>query len=202
VRSVTGRSLSRTLVVAAGLVLLSSAAPLAAAAGSSEPPLDLVARHAERLGLDDETQQAIARVAEASRARQEALFAEMREARRKLYALLDGGAEDREAVMEQAARLDALKAEAHRNRLDAILRIHALLTPAQRQELVRLREERGPRHRRGCAADLAALCPDAQPGPDAWRCLADRFEALSDTCRASLDRLAGDDPPRKPWRRR
>ncbi len=186
----------RGRLAAAGLALLVLGAPLAAAARSSGSPIDLVARHAQRLGLDDETQQAIARVAEESAARQEALWEEVRAARERLHALLVEGKEDRDAVMQEAARVDALKAEAHRDRLDAVLRIHALLTPAQRQELVRIHEEHGPRRRYGCEADLAALCPDAPPGPEALGCLADHFDALSEACRRSLGRLSGEGPPR------
>jgi hypothetical protein len=93
-------------------------------------------------------------------------------------------------------------ASLHRNRLDALLQIHALLSPAQREELVKIREEEwGGRRGRGCAADVDALCADAARGAPTLRCLAERFESLSPGCRRAVDRLGeewGGGPPPPP----
>ena len=98
-------------------------------------------------------------------------------------------------MLAAAGDVDRAMAALHRSRLEAILEIHALLSPAQREELVRIRaEERAWRRGGGCAADLDASCPDAAPGVAALRCLADHFDALSAACRGMLEHL-GDPRP-------
>jgi Spy/CpxP family protein refolding chaperone len=177
-----GRSI-RGLALAVALL-----APHAALARPSHDPGRFIAKHAERLGLSDETLAAIGRVLDASRARNEGLEDEARRTRAALRARLEAPSPDRAAVLEAASTVDAAMASLHRNRLEAILEIHALLTPAQREELVRIREERRAR-RRGCAADLASLCAEAEPGAATLRCLADRYDALADSCREAIERL-------------
>ena len=180
-----GRWIRGRLAVALFAALL---APHAASAGPPHDPGRFIARHAERLGLAPEKLAAIERVLDASRERNEALYAEADRTRDALRARLSEPSPDRAAVMAAASAVDAAMASLHRNRLEAILEIHALLTPAQREELVRIREEHGER-RRGCAADVASLCADVAPGADALRCLADRYASLSDGCRGTIERL-------------
>jgi Spy/CpxP family protein refolding chaperone len=175
------------------------AALLAPDGTAARPPHDpgrFIARHAERLGLSAETLTAIEGVLDASRERNEALEAEADRTRDALRDVLSGPSPDRAQVMAAAAQVDAAMANLHHNRLEAILAIHALLTPAQREELVKIREERGGRGRRGCADDVAAHCADAAPGAAALRCLAERYESLTEGCRATIERL-GEEPRRR-----
>jgi Spy/CpxP family protein refolding chaperone len=163
-------------------------APHAAWARPPHDPGRFIAKHAERLGLSDETLASIERVLAASRQRNEGLEDEARRARATLRERLEAPSPDRAAVLEAASAVDVAMASLHRNRLEALLEIHALLTPAQREELVRIREERGAR-RRGCAADVASHCAAAAPGEAALRCLADRYASLSESCRGTIERL-------------
>jgi Spy/CpxP family protein refolding chaperone len=174
-----------------GVALALLVASLAAPAGARPPggrggPGQFVARHAERLGLDADTQAAIERIVAESETREEALRGRIAAARERMRELLDAPDASRDAVMRQADELDALHAESHRNRLDAMLSIHEQLTPAQREALVRLRDEERPR-RRGpmgpCRAELREHCPDATDGPARLRCLADRWAELPEPCR-------------------
>lgn len=175
---------------AVAAIVLAGALP-ADARGRHHSPAEHIARHAERLGLDEATQAAIAEIATSSKAADEALEEQMRAARERMRELLSAPETDRDAVMAQADELDALYARMHRNRLEAVLRIHELLTPEQRAELVRIREQERPWKRgRGplgrCSGDLRAHCADAADGAAAFRCLADRWDALSEKCRDAV----------------
>jgi Spy/CpxP family protein refolding chaperone len=189
----SGRSIRRRIALAIFAALL---ATQAASARSPHDPGRFIARHAERLGLSAETLAAIEAVVDASQERNIALETEADRARDALRATLSGANPDRGQVMAAASAVDAAMASLHRNRLEALLQIHALLSPAQREELVRIREERGTR-RRGCAGDVAEHCADAAPGAAALRCLADRYDSLTDGCRKTVERL-GEEPR---WRR-
>jgi len=193
-------ALALAVVLAAGSAL----APGTAQARRG-PSADWVAEHAERLGLNEATLAAIGAIVEESNERRSALYDEIGAAYGRMHEMLGQPAPDRAAVMAVSAEIDALKAEARRNRLDAMLRIHELLTPAQREELVRIREEEhAEREKRGarCAPERAALCPDAAPGPALLRCLADRWEETATPCRESVERLGEERSWGKKYKRR
>jgi Spy/CpxP family protein refolding chaperone len=184
--------------LAIALALAGFLAPAADARGRHSPA-EHVARHAERLGLDAETQAALDAIVAESKAEGDALHHEMRAAREHMRALLSAPEIDHDAVRAQADALDELRARAHRNRLETVLRIHELLTPEQRQALVEIREQerpwgrgRGPLGR--CSSDLRTLCADAPEGPGALRCLADSWDRLSDSCRDAVARCRREDP--------
>jgi len=191
-------SWQRTRCTLLGVVALLGGA-LAAPPSLARPPEEpdgFVARHAERLGLDAETRDAIQDIAEATAARSDELERTARAARDRLREELSRPDAARDAVLATAGEVDRAMAALHRSRLEAILEIHALLTPTQREELVRIRSEERPwRRSGGCAADLDASCPDAAPGAAQLRCLADHFDGLSRGCRATLERLR--DAPRE-----
>jgi len=196
------RRLRGKLGFAIALALATALAP-PAEARPRRSPAEHVARHAEQIGLDAEAQAALAAIVEESEGQDRALHAEMRAARERMHELLAAPALDRAAVLAQAAALDALHAKAQRNRLETVLRIHELLTPAQRQALVEIRERerpwgrgRGPLGR--CSADLRTVCADAPEGAGALRCLADRWDALSEPCREAVARCRSDEPPPPP----
>lgn len=188
--------------LAIALVLVGSFAPAAGARGRPSPA-EHVARHAERLGLDAQAQAALATIVEESEAEDGALHQQLHAAHERMRELLSAPEIDRDAVHAQAGVLDELQARAHRNRLETVLRIHELLTPAQRQALVELRERerpwgrgRGPLGR--CSKDLRTLCADAPDGAGALRCLADSWSALSDACREAVARCRSEEPPPPP----
>ena len=190
----TGRP-ARALALGAGLVLgltLLSADLATAEKRRHRAPGELVSRHAERLGLDAATQAELAQILEESGAQYRELKEEKRAAREDLRALLSAPEPDREAILAQADVVDALRSRAHHSKLDAILRIHELLTPDQRAALVAIRNEERPwRRGRGplgrCSADLRAICADVPDGPDALRCLADHWDRVSDACREAVE---------------
>lgn len=193
----TRRGWLRRALPLLAFVLLGAAAP----AGARPPrphdvdPAGEITRHADRLGLDAQTRDAIGEILREAGAHRDALEAERRAARERLRALLSETAPSEEAVMQQVDALGALETAAHKDRLRAMMRIRALLSPEQRAELVRIREEQpGRRGRfRRCAEDLQRHCADAR-GADALRCLAANWDELAPGCRDAIDRLAG--PPR------
>ena len=127
------------------LLALASGAPSAQAGERhhKRPPLDeLLERHAERLGLDDGTLARIREVESASRPEHERLADALHALRREMHDKLGEDAPDREAVMALADRIGAAETELDKHRLSTLLEIRALLTPEQRQELVKIFDER------------------------------------------------------------
>lgn len=162
--------------------------------GPGPDPAGFLAHHAERLGLDESTTRSIEALVDASRERADALREQLRAAHDELHTLLSVDAPDESAVMAQAEVIGGLETELHKERLRALLKIHALLTPEQRAELQRIREE-GPfarfrAARDACADDAARLCPDApREGPHALFCLKGRRSEVSASCGEALDGL-------------
>jgi Spy/CpxP family protein refolding chaperone len=181
------------LAFAAGLALAQGAGAGAGHKGfhRDKPPGGLVTRHAERLGLDDATRERVDRIVEESRIQHEELETEIRAARRRVFELLSSDVPDKAAVLQQAEALGALETEAHKNRLRAMMQIRALLTPEQRAELMRIREERPWRHRRGrlgrCTGEIQEHCAGGEPGLPALECLRDHWTELSGRCQAAFD---------------
>jgi len=141
------RRSAAALLLAAGLALSASAVPAQERDGPPHrrgpPPIDrLLDRHAEQLGLDDETRVRIREIADASRGDAERIRAELRERHAELRQLLGARTPDRDAIMRQAERIGAAKTESQKHRLRTMLQIRALLTPEQREVLVRLHQER------------------------------------------------------------
>jgi Spy/CpxP family protein refolding chaperone len=155
-------------------------------------PDRFIARHAEELGLGAETLEAIEKIVDESRARSEAIDEELRGEHEVLRGFLTQEIPDESAVMAQAEVIDALKLAAHKNRLRAMIAIRSQLTPEQRQELVRIREERMPRGKKhrpmgACRDDVANLCPEAGPGQATLECLSGSWAELSEECRSAFE---------------
>lgn len=126
------------------------------------PPFeDLLERNAGRLGLDEKTRAEIRSIADATREKSRPLQQSLRSLRDEMRTLLDQAAPDHEAVFQQAERIGAAETALHKLRLESMLEIRSLLTPAQREELVRIHEER--RRARGHGGPPAP----PQPGDDA-----------------------------------
>jgi Spy/CpxP family protein refolding chaperone len=111
--------------------------------GRERPPLDeLLARHAERLHLDEATLARIREAEDASRPEHERLADALHALRREMREKLGEDAPDREAVMALADRIGAAETELDKHRLSTLLEIRSLLTPEQRKELVEIFDER------------------------------------------------------------
>jgi Spy/CpxP family protein refolding chaperone len=132
----TWMRIALVLVAALGLAGAADARP-----DEHRPIGGLIARNAERLGLEGEALAAVQAVVTASGQRHEALVAELDAARQAMRALLSKPVPDSAAVMAQADAIGAIETRLHKNRLQAIMEIRALLTPAQREELLRVRDE-------------------------------------------------------------
>ena len=195
------RTIVNALMVCVLLTALTT--PGLSHAGAERPPRDagtqpdrFIAEHAERLGLEAETLTAIHAIVEASRLQSKALWAELHQAHAQMRALRSQETPDPASVMRQADTIGALELAERKNRLQAMLQIRTLLTPAQRQELIRLQGELSTRRRfdslPACQADSANLCPDAAPGRARIQCLRDHLEALSETCRDALQTRRGE----------
>jgi hypothetical protein len=106
------------------------------------------------------------------------------------------------AVMQQADAIGALKLALLKQRLQAMLRIRALLTPAQRQELMRFQEtwqaRRRPDIMQACQAESLEICPDAAPGRPHLACLEEHLAELSMACRTAIQDHKGYNLNRQP----
>ncbi len=172
------------------MLLASLAAPGRSHADTGRPPRDagsysgrfLEEEYAERLGLEAETLAAIHTIVETARLQNKTLWTELQQAHAQMRALLSQDTPDPAAVMQQADTIGALELAERKNRLQAMLQIRAILTPAQRQELG------------ACQADSANLCADAASGRARLQCLRDHLEELSEPCRAAIQRPRGERP--------
>jgi Spy/CpxP family protein refolding chaperone len=115
------------------------------------PPIDAVMeRHADELGLDAATRAAIQQIADRSRLVEEPLREELHAIRDEMRGLLDADSPNLDDVMQWAERSGAVETELKKQRLRTMLEVRALLSPEQRQKLVKIFEERrARRHRPG-----------------------------------------------------
>jgi len=177
-------SRGRTTFVA----LISVVAMAAGSSATAKPPhpghrLECIT---ERLDLDADTEAAVETAIEEGRSQAQALRDEIREARRALHDLLSQEMPDEAAVMAHAQALGDLETNEMKHRLAALLRIRALLTPAQRAEMVEMRHKHRASIVEACEADVEAFCSDAGDPREALRCLKRNTEELSDECREEL----------------
>ena len=135
----TRRRAARLALALAAVVGLAGAAD--ARQDEHRPVGGLIKRNAERLGLTGDALAAVQAVVDASGMRHEALLTQLDAAREAMRALLSKPVPDANAVMAQADAIGAIETQLHKNRLQAIMEIRALLTPAQRTELLRVRDE-------------------------------------------------------------
>ena len=142
----------------AALALAASLAPAAAFAREPDPhrPIGgLIARHAERLGLTGAPLAAVQAIVKASGERHAELMAALDGERLRMRKLLSEPVPDAAAVMSQADAIGAIETQLHKNRLQAILDIRNQLTPEQRAELLKIRDEEHAQRERE---------PECEPG--------------------------------------
>jgi Spy/CpxP family protein refolding chaperone len=112
------------------------------------PPIEKVLeRHADELGLDAATRAAIRAIAAKAREDEAPLDEERRALHEEMRQLLDGESPKLEDVMQAADRIGAAETELKKRRLRTMLEVRALLTPEQREKLVKIFEERRGRRR-------------------------------------------------------
>ena len=127
------------------------------------PPFeDVLERNADRLGLDAKTRAEIRSIAAAAREKGRGLEEGLRGLHEEMRGILDQATPDLDAALRQAERIGAAETELHKLRLESMLKIRALLTPAQREELVRIHEER--RRARGAGGPPGPLTPGGDAG--------------------------------------
>lgn len=157
---------------------------------SDRDPGAFIEENAEALGLEGETLSAIRSIVEQSKAKGDQLHARLHELREEMKALLAQSAPDEATVMKQIETIGAVETEMHKHRLGTMLEIRALLTPEQREEMTRLRDESRGRWRHAlrdaCESDLETLCPDATDRWSRKQCLRDQRENVSEACRDAL----------------
>lgn len=195
-----GRGVATALLVM-GLALIASAADAFGPHGKRGrhgPPIGaMIEHHAEQLGLDDETREAIHEIVERSHEEGEALRDEVEEAADGLRELLEADDVDREAVLDQVERVGDLRTEAKKHRIETLLEIRSLLTPEQREAMKEMRRSFRGRHfgplLDACEAERAD-CP--RRGPRMLRCLHAQGDSVSPECAEALDALPS---PHRGW---
>lgn len=127
------------------------------------PPIEhVLERHADELGLDADTRAAIREIAAQARQDERPVSEQVRALHEQMRKLLDGDSPKLDDVMQWADRIGAAETELKKSRLRTMLEIRTLLTPEQRQKLVKIFEERRGR-RKGCEAEPR---PPEMPGSD------------------------------------
>ena len=112
--------------------------------------------HAERLGLDDEALAQISSISAKARRLHRELELELREAERRMHALLAEDLPDEVEVLGAVDQVGVTRNQITRERIRAMLRIRSALTREQRDGLIELQKEieakrrarrpLGPRH--------------------------------------------------------
>jgi len=160
----TARRLRRAALLAASLLALHgfAFAALAQPPGPEPPPDggppgmgrrgpppigDVMERHADELGLDAATRASIQAIAARSREVEQPLDEQLRALHDEMRSLLQADSPKLDDVMQWADRIGAVETELKKQRLRTLLEVRALLSPEQRQKLVKIFEERkGRRH--------------------------------------------------------
>lgn len=150
----------RGILLAATLMLAGAACAAPAQAGDRHfgrrgpPPIDrILERHAERLRLDEAVQERVRAIAAEAEQEGASLRETLDREREALHDLLAQDAPDADAVMRQAEAVGAAETAMHKQRLRTLLEVRALLTPAQRAELVEIFDEKRARMQRERGGD-------------------------------------------------
>ncbi len=123
------------------------------------PPIEKVLeRHADELGLGADTREAILAIAAKAREDEAPLDEQLRALHGEMRQLLDGESPKLEDVMQAADRIGAAETELRKHRLRTMLEVRTLLTPEQREKLVKIFEER-----RGRRKGLEGEAPPPRP---------------------------------------
>jgi Spy/CpxP family protein refolding chaperone len=116
------------------------------------------------------------------------------ESMNRIKELLGDTNPDRDRVRAESTRLSEIQADIRINRLELLLDIREMLSPAERERLTRLREgEDLPKLRAipiECRADAARLCTGLEEGLGLRLCLLQNRDQISQACKdAGRDRI-------------
>lgn len=188
--SMIPRALALSFLFTVCLTTASAARPPWGGHRDHGPDGGLLREHADALGLDQETRETIRTIVAESHEASEELRDELRGLHREMKGLLSQDVPDEDAVMQLADRIGVVETSLHKRRLAAMLRIRAELTPEQRAELARLREEERGRHwapvADACRDDVERLCGDAEGRFERRRCMREHRDDVSEACREAF----------------
>jgi Spy/CpxP family protein refolding chaperone len=102
---------------------------------SGEHPHELIAKHAERLGIPEEVVAQVTTVAERARTEMKALMMSLKEERVALKELLRGDNVDRGAVMAQIDVIGEVEVALRKHKIGVLIEIRELLTREQLAEV-------------------------------------------------------------------
>ena len=139
-----------TSVIVALLVVSASAQPPRSSQRSLPPGLveaSLAQKHAEELGLDEETLKKLDAIVADVRPQQNELEEKQNKANKDLSALLDEPLPNEKALIEVAGVVVQVGLEKRKLKLRCSLRVRALLTKEQLAKFMKLREEGVPGRR-------------------------------------------------------
>lgn len=142
-------------------------APPRGAPGSAPPGYGyhtgFIERHAKRLELSDETVKGLRAEVAKSRAENERMRKEIEAAQLGLRKLLEQDLPDEKAVMDQADKITTLVGEQRKNQLRSSIKVRSMLTPKQRAELEKIRQEQAAPRRGGPAGPKGPAGPGNPP---------------------------------------
>lgn len=142
---------------------------------------------ADRVGLEEESRQKIRWILTDAWREGAPVRAARREATAELRTLLLNSKPGNEAVMNQIEALGDIATQARKHRIDTLLKIREVLTPAQRDKLRLMQQEFVDRSLDktldACAADAEDLCGELPIGGGRLICLIENQAQLSPECR-------------------
>jgi Spy/CpxP family protein refolding chaperone len=145
------RLLSASLLASGCFAVAAIAQPAGPEPGGGPPGLPpierVLERHAGELGLAADTRAAIRKIAAKAREDERPASEQVRALHEQMRKLLEGDSPKLDEVMQWADRIGAAETELKKSRLRTMLEIRTLLTPEQRQQLVKVFEERRGRRK-------------------------------------------------------
>lgn len=96
----------------------------------------------DKLDLDDDTRASVRALIDAGRERTRDARKELQAARTQIHGLLQADQPDEAEVLAQVERIGALRTALHKQRMQTMLRVRALLNPEQRATLLEMFEKR------------------------------------------------------------
>ena len=133
-------------IAAAGLGLTATPSANAHGEGRAEkrenPIVFQLSRNADRLNLDDAALARIREITESAKPERERLRDAVHSERKRMREMLQAEVPDEAGILAQADVLGQLRIEQEKQQLRTLLDVRNQLTPEQRAELARIREER------------------------------------------------------------
>lgn len=106
-------------------------------------------RLTDKLDLDDDTRTSVRAVIDAGRERTRDARKELKAARVQMHGLLQADQPDEAEVLAQVERIGTLRTALHKQRMQTMLRVRALLNPEQRATLLEMFKKRRGSGKRG-----------------------------------------------------